>query len=107
MRKSLILLVLLLTSCSALRGTPQPPPAPTAQSQQISREQSSGLPKLGTITTTVRGSPDDAQRDLAAQANRAGATYYQILMISENVVLGSWYGTALLYGPSPTAGTQQ
>lgn len=105
MRIWLLGLMLLLTGCSALRGTPQPPPAPTAQAQQISRNQSGGLPKMGTITAMVRGSPDDAQRDLAAQANRAGATYYQILMLTENITYGTWYGTALLFGPSASAGT--
>ena len=74
-------------------------PGPAAQSY--------GLPKLGTISAQVRGSPDDAQRAIAARANQSGATYYQILMLDETVLPGFWYATAILYGPSTGTGSQQ
>jgi hypothetical protein len=65
---------------------------------EINRAQSTGLPRLGSVSVSVRGSPDDAQRALAAKANAAGARYYQILLVDETTVPGMWYGTAILYG---------
>ena len=84
----LLTMALLVSGCSALKTTPQPPPAPTHQAQ-------------------VRGSPDDAQRALAAEANQRGAVYYQVIMVDETVTPGYWYATAILYGASPAAGAQQ
>lgn len=103
----LLTMALLLSGCSAMRTTPQPPPAPTHQAQEITRAQSAGLPRLGSITTQVRGSPDDAQRSLASEANKRGAVYYQVIMLDDTVTPGFWYGTAILYGASPTAGAHQ
>lgn len=102
-----LLVALLLTGCSALTTTPQPPPAATSQAQEITRAQSGTLPRLGTISATVRGSPDDAERELAAKANAAGATYYLIQMVSETVAPGMWYASAILYGPSTAAAGAQ
>ncbi|MGK3144193.1 biofilm peroxide resistance protein BsmA [Pantoea sp. C2G6] len=103
----LLVISLLLSGCSAFETTPKAPPAPTQQAQEISRAQSAGLPKLGNITVNVHGSPDDAERAVAAQANQAGAAYYQIVMLSETIMPGLWYASAILYGPSATAGARQ
>lgn len=108
MRTLYLALTLLLSGCAAFTTTPQAPPPPMQHAQEISRAQSIGLPKLGTITTTTRGSPDDAQRAIAAKANRAGAVYYQILMLDETTLPSFWYATAILYGaPSTGAAAQQ
>lgn len=108
MRSAYLLVIsLLLAGCSAFQTPPKAPPAPTQQSQEISRAQSGGLPKLGNISVSVQGSPDDAQRAIAAQANQVGAAYYQIVMVSETVMPGLWYASAILYGASPTAGARQ
>jgi hypothetical protein len=108
MRTLILTLTLLLSGCAAFTTTPQPPPPPSHQAQEISRAQSDGLPKLGNITTTTRGSPDDAQRAIAVKANQAGAVYYQILMLDETTIPSFWYATAILYGAaSPGASTQQ
>lgn len=108
MRPLILAFCLLLGGCSAFNTTPQPPPAPSDQAQEISRAQSYGLPKLATITATTRGSPDDAQRAIAAKANQAGAVYYQILMLDETTIPSFWYATAILYGaPSTGADSQQ
>lgn len=104
---NLLIISLLLTGCSALQTTPKRPPEPAQQAQEISRAQSGGLPKLGTITVNVHGSPDDAQRAIAAQANQAGAAYYQIVMLSETVMPGLWYASAIFYGASPATGAVQ
>ncbi len=98
---------LLLSGCSAFQTTPKAPPAPTRHSQEITRAQTYGLPKMGTLSVSVRGSPDDAEREIAARANQAGAVYYQIVMIDETVMPGLWYATATLYGALPAARTQQ
>lgn len=103
----LLVLSLVLAGCSAFQTTPKAPPAPTHQAQEISRAQTAGLPKLGNITASVHGSPDDAQRAIAAQANQAGAAYYQIVALSETVMPGLWYASAILYGASPTTGAGQ
>ena len=102
----LLLLTLTLSACSALRQTPEPPPAPAQQAQEIKRAQTANLPRLGSVTHSTRGSPDDAQREIAKKANQAGATYYQIVALSETVMPGMWYASAVLYGPA-AAGTQQ
>ncbi|MEN4710210.1 biofilm peroxide resistance protein BsmA [Pantoea agglomerans] len=108
MRSAYLLVIsLLLAGCSALETTPKAPPAPTQQAQEISRAQSGGLPKLGNITVNVRGSPDDAGRAVAARANQAGAAYYQIVALSETVMPGLWYASAILYGASPATGAGQ
>lgn len=105
----LLLLTLTLSACSTLRSTPEAPPPPLPQAQEIHRAQTANLPRLGSITSTTRGSPDDAQREIARKANQAGATYYQIVALSETVMPGMWYASAVLYGPagSSAAGTQQ
>ncbi|MBA2816471.1 biofilm peroxide resistance protein BsmA [Candidatus Pantoea persica] len=102
----LLTAALLLNGCAALKTTPQPqlPPAPTEQAQEITRAQSAGLPRLGSISTQVRGSPDDAELALAAEANQRGAVYYQLIMVDETMTPGYWYATAILYGASPASG---
>ncbi|MTD27592.1 biofilm peroxide resistance protein BsmA [Erwinia sorbitola] len=95
-----LLIALLLSSCSVLKSTPQPPPAPKAQAVEINRAQSGSLPRIGSASVTVRGSPDDAIRALAARANQAGARYYQILLVNETVAPGLWYASAIFYGAS-------
>ncbi|KNC14633.1 biofilm stress and motility protein A [Pantoea sp. RIT-PI-b] len=108
MRTLFLTLTLLLSGCAAFTTTPQAPPPPGSQAQEISRAQSFGLPKLGNITATTRGSPDDAQRAIAAKANQAGAVYYQIVMLDETTIPSFWYATAILYGaPSASTGAQQ
>lgn len=102
-----LLTVLLLSSCSVLKSTPQPPPPAASQAVEINRAQSMHLPRLGTASVTVRGSPDDAERALAVKANAAGARYYQILLVNETVAPGMWYASAIFYGAAETAaGTQ-
>lgn len=108
MRSLLLALSLLLSGCAAFTTAPEAPPKPMRQAQEITRAQSYGLPKLGNITVTTRGSPDDAGRALAVRANQAGAVYYQVLMLDETTMPGFWYGTAILYGvPSTGTSTQQ
>ncbi|PPS64836.1 hypothetical protein CRX72_05630 [Pantoea sp. BRM17] len=69
----------------------------------MSRAQSAGLPKLGNISASTRGSPDDAQRAIAARASQAGAVYYQIVMLDETSFPGLWYATASEKGHHLTA----
>jgi PBP1b-binding outer membrane lipoprotein LpoB len=107
MRYIMIAFLLMLSGCSSLKTTPQQPPPPSSQAQEVSRAQSTDLPKMGNISVSVRGSPDDAERELAAKANQAGAAYYQIVMVDETVMPGLWYATAILYGRSPATGAQQ
>ncbi|WP_158785194.1 biofilm peroxide resistance protein BsmA [Pantoea sp. BAV 3049] len=98
-----LLFTLLLASCSQFKTPPEPPPPAGPKAQEITRAQSTALNRLGTISVTVRGSPDDAERAIADKANAAGATWYVIQMVSETVMPGNWYSTAILYGPSVPA----
>jgi hypothetical protein len=101
-----LLLTLMLSACSTLRQTPEAPPPPTHQAQEISRAQTANLPRLGSITSNTRGSPDDAQREIAKKANQSGAAYYHIVALSETVMPGMWYASAVLYGPAAGSARQ-
>ena len=84
-----LLLVLMLSACSALQGTPQPAPPVTDHPQEIRR--------IGSVSTMVRGSPDDALAEIRAKAVAAKVDYYVVVMVDETIVTGQWYSQAILY----------
>ena len=92
-----LLLVLMLSACSALQGTPQPAPPVTDHPQEIRRDQTQGLQRIGSVSTMVRGSPDDALAEIKAKAVAAKADYYVVVMVDETIVTGQWYSQAILY----------
>lgn len=92
-----LILVLFLSGCSVLQGTPQPAPPVTDQPQEIRRDQSHGLQRMGTVSALVRGSPDDAVAEIRAKAIAAKADYYVIVLVDETIVTGQWYSQAILY----------
>jgi|SRR5471030_1023711 len=92
-----LILGVLLSGCSALTGTPVAPPAPTDRAQEIQRDQTTGLQSFDRITVNERGSPMDAERAIAHQANARHATYYQIIMLGETFAPGVWRAEAILY----------
>ena len=96
-RFAALLLMLLLSGCSALQGTPQPSPPVADHPQEIRRNQTEGLQRMGTVSALVRGSPDDAEEAIKAQAVDAKADYYVIIMIDETIITGQWYSQAILY----------
>ncbi|MCV2535477.1 biofilm peroxide resistance protein BsmA [Enterobacter wuhouensis] len=96
-RFAALLLVLLLSSCSVLQGTPQPAPPIADHPQEIRRNQTEGLQRMGTVSALVRGSPDDAEDAIKAQAIAAKADYYVIIMVDETIITGQWYSQAILY----------
>ena len=83
-RLTALLLVSLLSGCSVLQGTPEPAPPVTDHPQEIRRNQTEGLQRLGTVSAMVRGSPDDAEDAIEAQAVAAKADYYVITMIASS-----------------------
>ncbi|EMF6935130.1 biofilm peroxide resistance protein BsmA [Escherichia coli] len=83
-----LLLVLMLSACSALQGTPQPAPPVTNHPQEIRRDQTQGLQRIGSVSTMVRGSPDDALAEIRAKAVAAKADYYVVVMVDETIVTG-------------------
>lgn len=95
-----LLLVLMLSACSALQGTPQPAPPVTDHPQEIRRDQTQGLQRIGSVSTMVRGSPDDALAEIRAKAVAAKADYYVVVMVDETIVTGQWYSQAILYRKS-------
>ncbi|ADN49131.1 hypothetical lipoprotein YjfO precursor [Escherichia coli ABU 83972] len=92
-----LLLVLMLSACSALQGTPQPAPPVTDHPQEIRRDQTQGLQRIGSVSTMVRGSPDDALAEIRAKAVAAKADYYVVVMVDETIVTGQWYSQTILY----------
>lgn len=92
-----LMLVLFLSACSVLQGTPQPAPPVADHPQEIRRDQIQGLQRLGTVSSMVRGSPDDAVAEIRAKAAAAKADYYVILLVDETIVTGQWYSQAILY----------
>ena len=92
-----LMLVMLLSGCSILQGTPQPAPPVADHPQEIRRDQTQGLQRMGTVTPLVRGSPDDAVDEVKAKAAAAKADYYVIVMVDETIVTGQWYSQAILY----------
>lgn len=96
-RLAALLLISLLSGCSALQGTPQPAPPVADHPQEIRRNQTEGLQRMSTVSALVRGSPDDAQEAIKAQAVAAKADYYVITMIDETIITGQWYAQGILY----------
>ena len=92
-----LMLVMLLSGCSILQGTPQPAPPVADHPQEIRRDQTQGLQRMGTVTSLVRGSRDDAVDEVRAKAAAAKADYYVIVMVDETIVTGQWYSQAVLY----------
>lgn len=92
-----LIAALLLSACSVLQGTPQPAPPVADHPQEIRRDQTQGLQRMGTVSALVRGSPDDVIDEIRAKAAAAKADYYVILMVDETVVTGQWYSQAILY----------
>ncbi|EEJ5118317.1 biofilm peroxide resistance protein BsmA [Salmonella enterica] len=92
-----LIAALLLSACSVLQGTPQPAPPVADHPQEIRRDQTQGLQRMGIVSALVRGSPDDAIDEIRAKAAAAKADYYVILMVDETVVTGQWYSQAILY----------
>jgi hypothetical protein len=92
-----MLLVLLLCGCSVLQGTPEAPPPLTNHPQEIQKNQTEGLQKMGTVSAMVFGSPMDVESAIKAKVNAAKADYYVIIMIDDTLVPGQWYSQAILY----------
>ncbi|RDK95617.1 uncharacterized protein DUF1471 [Enterobacillus tribolii] len=81
-----------------MQGTPEPPPAATAgHAQEIRRNQTEGLTRMGTISATVYGSPMNAAEVIQKRADASGASYYYVIMVDETVMPGRWYTQAILY----------
>ena len=87
------LLALALSGCSVLQGTPPASDHP----QEIRRNQTEGLQKIGTVSVLMYGSPMDVETALKAKAEAAKADYYVIVMIDDTMVPGQWYSQAILY----------
>ena len=90
-------LAIALSGCSALQGTPEAPPPATDHPQEIHRNQTKGLQKMGTVSVLMYGSPMDVEAALKTKAETAKADYYVIIMIDDTMGPGQWYSQAILY----------
>lgn len=96
-RKILPVLPLLLSSCAVLQGTPKPPPPLASSPQEIRRNQTESLQKIGSVSILVRGAPSDAEAAIRVKAAAASADYYVITRVDETVIPAQWYARAVLY----------
>ena len=92
-----LLLALALTGCSMLEATPKAPPPVSSQPQEISRNQTLGLQRMGTVSVMVQGSPMDAEAAIHAKAVAAKADYYVIILDDDTVFTGQRYSQDILY----------
>ncbi|HEM8823244.1 TPA: biofilm peroxide resistance protein BsmA [Raoultella planticola] len=90
-------LAIALSGCSALQGMPEAPPPAIDHPQEIHRNQTTGLQKMGTVSVLMYGSPMDVEAALKTKAETAKADYYVIIMIDDTMVPGQWYSQAILY----------
>ena len=90
-------LAIALSGCSSLQVTQEAPPPATDHPQEIHRNQTTGLQKMGTVSVLMYGSPMDVEAALKAKAETAKADYYVIIMIDDTMVPGQWYSQAILY----------
>lgn len=96
-RLASLLLVVFLSGCSVLEGKPETPPPVTNHPQEIRRNQTEGLQRIGTVSVMVYGSPMDAESAIKEKVVAAKADYYVIIMIDDTVVPGQWYSQAIMY----------
>ncbi|KFX05398.1 hypothetical protein KP22_11890 [Pectobacterium betavasculorum] len=91
-------LILILSGCQLIQGKPVAAPPPAEHALEIRYAQTSQLEKMGTISATVRGNGDDAERAIQQKADTSGAHYYVIVLKSEAATLpGLWSARAVLY----------
>jgi hypothetical protein len=96
-RFAALLLTMALGGCSVLEGSPQPAPPVADHPQEIRRNQTEGLQRMGTVTALERGSPADVEDAIKAKAVAVKADYYVIVLVDETIVTGQWYSQAILY----------
>ena len=77
------LLAIALSGCSALQGTPEAPPPATDHPQEIQRNQTMGLQKMGTVSVLRYGSPMDVEAALRVKAVAAKAGYFGIILMED------------------------
>ncbi len=113
MRFLKVMPLLFLSGCSLITPAPQPRPPLQPYARQLNLAQTYDLCKIATVSVSVFGSPDDAERAIADKANRAGVRWYRIIMVSETVRPGRWYSEAVFYHTlagsctEPAAGPQR
>ncbi len=101
LRVLITLFPLLLGGCALVHPTPVPRPPLQSYAQELNLAQTLDLCKTENVHVIVYGSPDDAERAIAARANQAGVRWYRIIMVSETVVPGRWYSEAIFYRTTP------
>lgn len=92
-----LMLAVLLSGCTLLEGTPEPPPPLSDHPQEIRRNQTEGLQRMGTVSALVHGSPMDVEAAIKRKVVAAKADYYVIVMIDDTQFPGQWYSQAILY----------
>lgn len=67
----------------------------SAAVHQVNAEQAQGLQPMGSVSVSqVSGSPMDIRQELAAKAEKAGASSYRVTELNEG---DHWHATAELY----------
>ncbi|EMC7916298.1 peroxide/acid stress response protein YhcN [Enterobacter kobei] len=67
----------------------------SAAVQQVNADQAQNLQRMGSVSvTSVTGSPMDIRQELAAKAEKAGASSYRVIELNQG---DHWHATAELY----------
>ncbi|RAU30443.1 peroxide/acid stress response protein YhcN [Enterobacter sp. ECC-175] len=67
----------------------------SAAVQQVNAEQAQTLQPMGSVSvTSITGSPMDIRQELAAKAEKAGASSYRVTELNQG---DHWHATAQLY----------
>lgn len=89
--------ILALAGCSVFEGKPVPPPPPTAQAQEVQRDQTGSLTIIDRVYAENRGGPSGAVDKIRAKANAEHASYYQIVALDELFPSNKWRADAILF----------
>lgn len=70
----------------------------TLAAMPVDREQAQGMRSIGSVSVSnVRGSLDDATRELSQKAEEKGASHYRIIGVENPGDSSQWSGTAEIY----------
>ncbi|MHA6312186.1 MULTISPECIES: YdgH/BhsA/McbA-like domain containing protein [Pantoea] len=70
----------------------------TFAAQPVDREQAQSMQSIGSVSVSnVRGSLDDASRQLSQKAEEMGASHYRVIGVDNPGDSSLWTGTAEIY----------
>ncbi|QCR36395.1 biofilm peroxide resistance protein BsmA [Nissabacter sp. SGAir0207] len=86
-----------LAGCSTTESAPMGALSPGAHAQEIRREQTANLTRVGVASATVYGNPMNAAELIQKKADAAGAHYYFVSKVEPTQAPDQWVAEATLY----------